>query len=57
VCWPYSLLSCLAPRVEAFGALLRDFAQRTKMTLISILKELSPVLSFCRILSGLTGCT
>ena len=52
--WPYSLLSCLALRLEAFAVLLRDFEQRTKIALISILKELSPTLSFCRILSGLT---
>jgi hypothetical protein len=47
-------MSCLARRDEAFAVLLRDFAQRTKIALISILKELSSTLSFCRILSGLT---
>jgi hypothetical protein len=49
-------MSCLARRDEAFAVLLLDFAQRTKIALISILKELSPALSFCRILSGLTVC-
>ena len=44
-------MSCQALRAEAFAVLLRDFAQRTKMTLISILKELTPTLSFFRILS------
>jgi hypothetical protein len=39
---PYSLLSCLALRVEAFAVLLWDFASRRKMGPFSILKELGP---------------
>jgi hypothetical protein len=38
----YSLLTCLALRVEVLTVLLRDFARRREMGLISRLKELTP---------------